>query len=151
MFSKSTSTPPKSAGESSTMSTTTNHQATISLPLTQGTTRSKTAYALFIGRWQPFHEGHQWLIQQKLDQGVPVWIAVRDMEVDDDNPYYAHEVVARIRAHYGPRDDVLVTVIPNIESVNYGRGVGYEINEWQPPALIGEISATKIRQRGDAP
>jgi hypothetical protein len=24
-------------------------------------------------------------------------------------------------------------VIPDIESVNYGRGVGYEINEYQPP------------------
>ena len=76
-----------------------------------------------------------------------MWIAVRDMEIDDDNPYYAHEVVERIRAHYAERSDVLVTVIPDIESVNYGRGVGYEINEWQPPALIGEISATKIREK----
>ena len=39
-------------------------------------------------------------------------------------------------------------IIPDIESVNYGRGVGYEINEFQPPADSGAmfISATKIRE-----
>ena len=34
----------------------------------------------------------------------------------------------------------------DIESVNYGRGVGYEIIEHIPPTDIKEISATKIRQ-----
>ena len=37
-------------------------------------------------------------------------------------------------------------IIPDIESVNYGRGVGYEIIEHVPPKEIGEISATKIRE-----
>ena len=37
------------------------------------------------------------------------------------------------------------SIIPDIESVNYGRGVGYEIIEHIPPSEIGEISATSIR------
>jgi predicted nucleotidyltransferase len=37
-------------------------------------------------------------------------------------------------------------IIPDIESVNYGRGVGYEINEFIPTEEISFISATKIRQ-----
>ena len=39
-------------------------------------------------------------------------------------------------------------IIPDIESVNYGRGVGYEINEYTPPSNSKEsfISATKIRE-----
>jgi predicted nucleotidyltransferase len=37
-------------------------------------------------------------------------------------------------------------IIPDIESVNFGRGVGYEINEYTPPDNIGFISATKIRE-----
>jgi predicted nucleotidyltransferase len=37
-------------------------------------------------------------------------------------------------------------IIPDIESVNYGRGVGYEINEFTPTEEIGFISATKIRE-----
>jgi cytidyltransferase-like protein len=109
-----------------------------------------TRYALYIGRWQPFHEGHQWLVEQKLAHGVPVWIAVRDVPPDVHNPYPPETVVEMIKAHYGDRDDVLVTVIPDIESVNYGRKVGYEINEWVPPAEIERISATAIRKaRGD--
>jgi hypothetical protein len=36
-------------------------------------------------------------------------------------------------------------IIPDIESVNYGRGVGYEINEFTPPKDLGGISAIGIR------
>ena len=43
------------------------------------------------------------------------------------------------------KHDVEVVSIPDIESVNYGRGVGYEINEHVPPENIGFISATSIR------
>ena len=41
----------------------------------------------------------------------------------------------------------MVSIIPDIESVNYGRGVGYEIIEHIPPEDIKEISATKIREQ----
>ena len=41
---------------------------------------------------------------------------------------------------------VKVIIIPDIESVNYGRGVGYEIIEHIPPSDISKISATKIRK-----
>ena len=42
---------------------------------------------------------------------------------------------------------VITSIIPDIESVNYGRGVGYEIIEHIPPNEIGEISATSIRDQ----
>jgi hypothetical protein len=48
--------------------------------------------------------------------------------------------------HESKGDDVQVTIIPDIESVNYGRGVGYEINEFTPTEEISFISATKIRE-----
>ena len=48
--------------------------------------------------------------------------------------------------HASKGDDVKVMVIPDIESVNYGRGVGYEINEFTPTEEIAFISATKIRE-----
>jgi predicted nucleotidyltransferase len=47
---------------------------------------------------------------------------------------------------------MIVMSIPDIESVNYGRGVGYGIIEHVPPKDIGFISATQIREkisRGD--
>ena len=42
---------------------------------------------------------------------------------------------------------IKVIIIPDIESVNYGRGVGYEIIEHVPPDTVKEISATKIREQ----
>jgi hypothetical protein len=42
---------------------------------------------------------------------------------------------------------VKVMVIPNIESVNFGRGVGYDIIEYLPPQEVSDISATKIREQ----
>ena len=41
---------------------------------------------------------------------------------------------------------VKVIPIPDISSVNYGRGVGYEINEFVPPKDVSRISATEIRK-----
>lgn len=100
--------------------------------------------ALFIGRWQPFHNGHRWLIDQKLKQNMPVLIAVRDVEPDDQNPLTTDQTVEILSKFYDD-EDVEIIVMPNIESVNFGRKVGYEINEFTPPDEIGNISATEIR------
>lgn len=103
--------------------------------------------AIFIGRYQPYHWGHIELINQKLNQGVGALIMVRDIEPDEKNPFTTEETVAMIQKyHQSKADDVQVMIIPDIESVNYGRGVGYEINEFTPPDGIAFISATKIRE-----
>ena len=105
--------------------------------------------ALFIGRWQPLHPGHKWLFNQKLDNNIPILIAVRDTPVDDSNPFSTKEVILNLEKEYNEEVEsgmVKVIPIPDIESVNYGRGGGYEINEFEPPKDIGNISATKIRK-----
>lgn len=99
---------------------------------------------MFVGRWQPFHDGHKWLIDQKLSQNKPILIAVRDIPPDEKNPFTTEQTVEMINKVY-EKHDVEVVSIPDIESVNYGRGVGYEINEHVPPENIGFISATSIR------
>ena len=104
-------------------------------------------YAIFVGRYQPYHYGHINLIQQKLDEGVPVLIMVRDIEPDEKNPFTTEQTVSMIEKYHNSKgDDVKVMIIPDIESVNYGRGVGYEINEYRQTEEIGFISATKIRE-----
>jgi cytidyltransferase-like protein len=104
-------------------------------------------FAIFIGRYQPYHWGHIELIKQKLNQGVPVLIMVRDIEPDEKNPFTTQQTVDMIQKYHDTmKDDVKVMIIPDIESVNFGRGVGYEINEFIPPDNIGFISATKIRE-----
>ncbi len=107
--------------------------------------------ALFVGRWQPFHNGHKWLIDNKLTQGVPVLVAVRDIPCDAQNPFTTAQTMEMIRRVYTGQA-VEVMAIPDIESVNYGRGVGYEVNCFTPPDEVDSISATAIRaciQRND--
>ena len=100
--------------------------------------------ALFIGRFQPPHKGHMWLFEQKLKEGVPVLIAIRDIEPDEKNPLYATEVKKLWEKIY-ENENVKVMLIPDIESVNWGRGVGYQTLEHVPPSDIYNISATQIR------
>ena len=100
--------------------------------------------AMFIGRWQPMHNGHKWLINQKLKEGTPILICVRDIPPDERNPFTTEQTVEMIERVYEGQD-VDTIVIPDIESVNWGRGVGYGTIEHLPPANIGFISATAIR------
>ena len=107
-------------------------------------------YSLFIGRWQPWHKGHRWLIDQRLNEGKNVLICIREVSKDDKNPYDPIEVKENVEKELKDLIDskkVKVIIIPDIESVNYGRGVGYDIIEHIPPSDIGEISATKIRKK----
>ena len=39
-------------------------------------------YSLFIGKWQPFHKGHKWLIEERLKLGKNVLIGIRDTAHD---------------------------------------------------------------------
>ena len=105
-------------------------------------------YNLYNGRWQTWHDGHEWLIRQQLDKGNKVWIAIRDVEVGPNNPKTAHEVMMSLTEVPFIKDNMEklhISIIPDIESINYGRGVGYEVIEHFPPEDIKEISGTKIR------
>jgi len=107
-------------------------------------------YAIFIGRWQPFHIGHQELINNKLKYNIPVLIMVRDIPNDKKNLFTTDEVIRMIEKVYTDKKDLVkIIVIPDIESVNFGRGVGYEINEYIPNKKINDMSATKIRKSLD--
>ena len=104
-------------------------------------------YAVFIGRYQPYHRGHIELIEQKLNEGRPVLIMVRDIPPDEKNPFTTEQTVRMISKYHSAKGhkNWKVMAIPDIESVNWGRGVGYEMNEFEPPTNIGWISATGIR------
>lgn len=106
-------------------------------------------FAMFVGRWQPLHKGHQELFKQAMDEGKNVLICIRDGKPNEKNPFSPEEVKENIENHYADEislGKVKVMVIPDICSIEFGRGVGYDIIERIPPTEIGEISATKIRK-----
>jgi len=104
-------------------------------------------YALFIGRWQPFHNGHKYLIDEALAKGENVCVAIRDTEISQQNPYGADQRAEMIRRVYGEKVDTII--IPDIKSINIGRNVGYDVNIVDPPDNIGKISGTNVRAGKD--
>ena len=111
------------------------------------TKQSNLPYNLFIGRYQSPHKGHETIFNEYLDKGLPVLIAVRDVPTDLKNPLTANEVKALWEKRYAGNDLVKVIVIPDVASVNYGRGVGYEVKEIKVSSDITAISATEIREQ----
>ena len=103
--------------------------------------------AMFVGRWQPLHTGHQELFKRAMDEGKDILICIRDIQPDEKNPFTAQQVLENITEFYQNEPRVTVMIIPDICSIEFGRGVGYDIIEHVPPTAIGEISATKIREQ----
>jgi hypothetical protein len=105
-------------------------------------------YAMYIGRWQNWHKGHEWLISQQLEKGKDVWVAIRNVPTDENNPKTAQQVMIDLyKEEFFKKNagKILLSIIPDIESVNYGRGVGYDVVYHEPPVDVAIISGTAIR------
>lgn len=105
----------------------------------------KPKSVLLPGRWQPLHVGHEWLIQQELDQGNRVVVGIRDTPVTESDPYPAL-LRKRMIEHRYKDEDVEAWVMPDIEAVSYGRKVGYQVREAEDiPPEVFEVTATGVR------
>jgi cytidyltransferase-like protein len=109
--------------------------------------------ALFVGRYQPFHTGHQRLIEEGLRRVGQVCIAVRDTHgIDAKNrlPFFAvkQRIEAALSGHAGR---FVVVPLPNITNVFYGREVGYTVERIVLDESTEAISTSKMRALIDAP
>ena len=90
------------------------------------------------------------MIDQALNEGKDVLLCVRDVPVSEKNPWAAIDVMYNLSNELMDlieKGKLKIIIIPDIESINIGRGVGYDVIEHVPPAEIHDISATKIREQ----
>ena len=110
-----------------------------------------------LGRWQPWHDGHQALFKRCILKTGQVIIQVRDVEGasggigQDDNPFNWDEVCKNIESGlskdgFSRGVDYEIMLVPNITNISYGRGVGYSFEEEIFDEATHSISATKIRE-----
>ena len=110
-----------------------------------------------LGRWQPWHDGHQALFKRCVAKTGQVIIQVRDVQGasggdgQDDNPFDWEAVCKNIEVglakddfHRGKEYEIML--VPNVVNITYGRGVGYKFEEEVFEESITDISATKIRK-----
>jgi len=109
--------------------------------------------ALFVGRYQPFHLGHQRLIEEGLRRVGQVCIAVRDTHgVDENDPLPFFAVKQRIEAALSAYAGRFVVVsLPNITNVFYGSEVGYTVERIVLDDATESISAGRVRRLSAAP
>tara|TARA_B000000437_G_scaffold196031_1_gene156784 strand:- start:1041 stop:1433 length:393 start_codon:yes stop_codon:yes gene_type:complete len=111
-----------------------------------------------LGRWQPWHQGHQELFKRCVAKTGQVIIQVRDVQGSsggngqEDNPFDWETVCKNIeeglsRDGFKKGVDYEIMLVPNIVNISYGRGVGYVFEEEVFEDSITSISATKIREK----
>jgi len=112
---------------------------------------NKAPTTQMLGRYQPWHNGHQALFDRAIAKHGQVILMVRDMDTDENNPYSAEEVIENLKqklVHYAGK--VNLVIVPNVLNITYGRDVGYKIEQESFDKDIENISATKIRQATEA-
>jgi adenylylsulfate kinase len=109
---------------------------------------NKKPTAQMLGRWQPWHQGHQTLFEEILKKTGQVNIMVRDVQGVGDNPFDFNTVKKNIEEALKEfANRIKITLVPNITNICYGRSVGYKIEEIILPENIQKISATEIRAK----
>ena len=102
---------------------------------------------LQLGRYQPWHEGHQALKNEAHKRTNQVLIGVRNTYgTSEKDPLTYKEVERHIRKSVGHNGDTLVARLPNITNIVYGRDVGYKIEQVHLSPEIQAISATQKRK-----
>lgn len=117
--------------------------------ITSSLPKKDNQWSLFIGRWQPLHLAHKELFRQVINEGGKVCVAIREVEINDKNPFTTQQIISNIATEMKSEIEIgklKIISIPDIDGVHFGRGVGYDIVEHIPPAEIADISATKIRE-----
>jgi len=103
---------------------------------------------VYIGRFQPLHEGHIKCIKHILEKEDICTILVRATRVDDNNPLTVKERIDILRTTFPNRRKVKINAITDNDSkltVYFGREVGYELI--QLDASTEKISGTSIRKK----
>jgi cytidyltransferase-like protein len=108
----------------------------------------KKKTGIYIGRFQPFHDGHKHLFENVLKKNTQVAILVMNSHnINKKNPLefsiVKKNIIRSLKEHKGK---FIVIKIPVVSEVVYGRKVGYKIRKVKLSKKIENISATKIRK-----
>ena len=108
----------------------------------------KKKTSIFIGRFQPFHQGHKLLFLNALKKNGQVAFLVMDShKVGIKNPFKFNQVKKFINKSLTKyKKKYIIIKIPLTQEIIYGRKVGYKIRKINLSKKVQLISATKIRK-----
>jgi hypothetical protein len=101
---------------------------------------------LMLGRYQPWHDGHNALKEEAHKRTNQVIIGVRNTYATSPKDPFKFDQVKRIIEKNEYDSDTLILRLPNITNIVYGRDVGYKIEQVKLGEDIESISATQKRK-----
>jgi len=103
---------------------------------------------VFIGRFQPLHDGHKKCIKRVLQENDHCCVFIRDTAKSEKNPFSFEDREKMIRQAFPDTSQVSCHRLPDPSAdltVYIGREVGYELIKLD--ATTEAISATSIRKQ----
>ena len=94
----------------------------------------KYPIALFIGRFQPFHNGHVWEVEEGLKRAEKVIIGIGSSNItDESNPWdqrVRHEMIDLVRAERAWGDKIVAIVdLPDTTDAQWVKNVVREVEK----------------------
>lgn len=102
---------------------------------------------LQLGRYQPWHEGHQALKTEAHKRTRQVLVGVRNTYGTSEKDPMPYRQVEDLIWAQNINGETLVMRLPNITNIVYGRDVGYKIEQVDLGEQIHAISATEKRKQ----
>ena len=104
---------------------------------------------LYPGRFQPFHKGHEKILESLFKKKYQVAILVMDSyKFNKKNPLTFNEVTFRINKSLKKyKEQYIIIKVPIIHTIVYGRKVGYKFKKIKLSKNLEKISATSIRKK----
>lgn len=100
--------------------------------------------SLYIGRFQPFHDGHTAIIRSLLDEGARPIVALRDNPLDKDNPYPLYARFKAMSALFGKQIELVG--VPDFDEIVFGRSPGFDLRQIRLDEELEAISGTELRK-----
>ena len=90
-----------------------------------------------LGRYQPFHLGHERLFMKSLEKVDQVLICVKDVYKLGDNPFSFNKIknIINNKLQKTFKNRYKILKLPNITNIFYGRKVGYRLKKLQVQKL----------------
>lgn len=109
----------------------------------------KKKTAIYVGRFQPIHDGHFEIIKKAIKKNGQIAILVMDsFKINKKNPFTFDQVKKKIHKkliNFVGKYEIIK--IPVVSEFIYGRKVGYKIKKYKIGKKLEQISATEIRKR----
>lgn len=100
---------------------------------------------LMLGRYQPWHSGHEALKEKAHERTEQVLIGVRSTYGTSEKDPLTFEEVSKYIIQGTARPSIVMR-LPNITNIVYGRDVGYKVEQVKLDDEIEAISATQKRK-----